>query len=52
MEQRLKAPERIPSDNFEAVRKLKVIKIHHLDIKEYNEINEVKLGGCHPNSGL
>jgi hypothetical protein len=31
---------------------MKNVKIPPPDIKEYNEYNEVKLGGGHPNGGL
>lgn len=49
---RLNPPERLPVDAFDAQKTLKDIKIPPPDTKEYNEYNEVKLGGGHPNSGL
>jgi len=44
--------ENMPCDNFEKHKEVKDAKIPPPDIKEYNEYNEVKLGGGHPNGGL
>lgn len=44
--------EPMPVDNFEKHKEVKDVKIPPPDIKEYNEYNEVKLGGGHPNGGL
>ncbi|EGR27327.1 flagellar microtugule protofilament ribbon protein, putative [Ichthyophthirius multifiliis] len=48
----LNEPESMPKDCFEVQRQLKDLKIPPPDTKEYNEYNEVKLGGGHPNGGL
>lgn len=48
----LQIDENMPSDNFEKHKEVKDVKIPPPDIKEYNEYNEVKLGGGHPNGGL
>lgn len=52
MRARLNPPEVAPADNFDSHKKLKDLKISPPDTKEYNEYNEVKLGGGHPNGGL
>ncbi|EGR32401.1 flagellar microtugule protofilament ribbon protein, putative [Ichthyophthirius multifiliis] len=44
--------EPVPEDNFQTQKRLKEVKIPPPDVKEYNEYNEVKLGGGHPNGGL
>ncbi len=44
--------EKVPEDNFQVLKRLKDVKIPPPDIREYNEYNEVKLGGGHPNGGL
>lgn len=49
---RLNPAEAPPADNFDSHKKLKDLKISPPDTKEYNEYNEVKLGGGHPNGGL
>jgi len=49
---RLNAPEPNPCDSFDQQKKLKDVKIPPPNTKEYNEYNEVKLGGGHPNGGL
>lgn len=49
---KLNRQEPMPKDNFEIQKDLKDVKIAPPDTKEYNEFNEVKLGGGHPNGGL
>jgi len=44
--------EDLPEDNYKIYTETRDIKLMPPDTKDYNEYNEVKLGGGHPNTGL